>query len=176
MLARRNTFNKNLGPKNESESEAQAPSPPPLPDVETQKKFEETAREYGVDTSRKVRSEEPSAEITFYKSALKTVGKEALSIIEGGLWAVGGGALVFILAVGTAVAFLAYYKATGTPVPEGLDTFCASGEPMFTPALGLFLSCTTTLYVFDQKRCDDAFVERFLLILNTNRVDLIGDC
>ena len=148
MLARRKSFIKY---DEESKDEGEGSTIPSAPTPEIAEKLKETAKAFGLDTSGRVRREAKeesvesvdSVEITFYKMAMKNLGQDAINVIEGFLVVTALGALSLILAIGTGVAFVAYYKATGKPVPDQLDTFTASGEPVFTPLFGAFLSCTT---------------------------------
>ncbi len=159
MLARRNTF---LKYDNDSDNQDFGSSAPPPPSPEVSEKFKETAKAFGIDTSGQVRREEKeeSVETTFYKMTVKNLGQDAINIIEGFLVVTALGSLSFILAVGTAIAFLAYYKATGKPVPEQLDAFCAAGEPAFSPLMGLFLTCTTTYGLWKFAEYDAKEAER----------------
>lgn len=157
MLARRKTFLKYDADSNDDKSSA---PPPPSPEIAD--KLKETAKAFGLDTSGQVRREEKeeSAETTFYKMTMKNIGQDAINVIEGFLVVTGLGTLSFILTLGTAVAFLAYYKATGEPVPEQLDAFCAAGEPAFSPMMGVFLMCTTTYGLWKFAEFDAKEAER----------------
>eukprot|EP00171_Calliarthron_tuberculosum_P012199 IDg12199t1 len=147
-MGRRRTFRKpSSGPS------------PPTPERRAQ--LEEVAKGFGVEAPRledqldenaRASSGRGVSERTLYMSMESAVGRTALETFERALIALIGTLLAAFLSLGLAISSAAFFKATGSDIPGGLNSFIDSGEPLFTPIFVVFLVLSSTLGLYKQSQ------------------------
>ena len=89
---------------------------------------------------------------TFYQMLAGVFGVETLEKFEKILYVVLSAGLGFFLVGGLAISSEAFFKASGSDIPEGLDPLITNLQQLFTPSLFIFLALSSFLGLYKQSQ------------------------